>query len=111
MWNAQRGGGLRDELRTGGTGGVRPRDDELADERPQGRQEGAFILVGAHPDDNGCRVSTKIIAPGLDKGSGGGRRVRAIENENSVPDSDPLKAPRPAGGCESGADGRFRKVN
>ena len=56
-------------------------------------------------------VGTHIIAPGFDKGGGGGRRVRAIENEISVADSDPLEAAGPAGSCESGADGRFRKMN
>src|SRR5918993_265039 len=111
MRNAKRGGGVRDPLRIGGAWRVCPRDDELTNERPQRRQEGADIFVDAHPQDDGGGDALHLISPGFDQGRGGGRGMGAIEDEISIPDGDPLEAPWPATGCQSDADGLIRNTN
>ena len=85
MRNAKRRGGMRDEVWIGGARGVGPRDDEVANERLQRRQECAGIFIGAHPQDDGGGDGTLRITPGLNQGRGGGRRVRAVENDIPTP--------------------------
>ena len=69
------------------------------------------IFVGAHPQDDGRGDALHLIPPGFDQGGGGGRGMRAVEDEISIPDGDPLEAPGPAHGCQSDADGLLRNTN
>ena len=59
-------------------------------------------VAGTRPTD---------ITPGLDQGGGGGRRVRAVEDDISILDGESLEASGPARAGQSGADGRLRHVN